>query len=511
MVNGGMTSFTDQSSAGRRRPSVAWSDVRGARWLPLLTVFAAAIGLRLVVVANTDVSWLITLSEKVLDGQRLYVDLIEINPPAAIILYLPLVALARVLALRPEVVVDAGVFLAIGASLALAGHILRRARQLDNHDAMRLAALAAAVLAILPAQTFGEREHIAVILLLPLFALWTSRLAGARQDILAVLAAGLGAGLTLAIKPQFALGLAPALIVLVVRTGSWRLLFAPENWVAGTLAAIYGASVFFFYPAFVSDITPMIMTTYVPVRHSLFVMLVQCPVLLLAAAQLWLASSWRPGLLRSPAMIMFAAAAGGFFLVFVLQGKGWPYHSYPVLAFVHIVLAVALSGRAPPGPRRRVEMAALLFGMTALAGATFYWLNLASSAAMLNEPVRRLVPNPRLLVISSDISVGHPLVRQVGGTWVGRVGSLWVTAGVLTRIDREVLDADTARKLAVYAERDRATLEQDIRQNRPDIIVIDRVAFDWEAWARADPGLAEQLAAYRAAASLDRHVILQRR
>ncbi len=506
-----MTSLTDQGSAGRRRPSVAWSDVRGARWLPLLTVFVAAIGLRLVVVANTDVSWLITLSEKVLDGQHLYVDLIEVNPPASVFLYLPLVALARLLALRPEVVVDASVFLAIGVSLAIAGHILRRARQLDDLDAMRLAGLVAAVLAILPAQTFGEREHIAVILLLPLFALWTSRLVGAKQGISAVLAAGVGAGLTLAIKPQLALGLAPALIVLVVRTGSWRLLFAPENWVAGMLAAVYGASVFVFYPTFISDITPMVMTTYVPIRHSLFVMLVQCPVLLFAAAQLRLATSWRPGLLRASAMIMFAAAAGGFFLVFVLQGKGWPYHSYPFLALVYIVLAVALSGRAPPEPRRRVETAVLLFGMTALACATFYWLNLASSVAMLNEPIRRLVANPRLLVISSDISVGHPLARQVGATWVGRVGSLWVTAGVLTRLEREVLDADTARTLAAYAERDRATLEEDIRQNRPDIIVIDRVAFDWEAWAQADPGLAEQLAAYRTAASLDRYVVLQRR
>ena len=102
-------------------------------------------------------------------------------------------------------------------------------------------------------------------------------------------------------------------------------------------------------------------------------------------------------------------------------------------------------------------------------------------------------------------------MRQVGGTWVSRVGSLWVTAGVLTRIEREALDAETARKLAAYAERDRASLEQDIRQNRPDIIVIDRVAFDWEAWARADPGLAEQSAGYRTAASLDRYAILQRR
>src|SRR3954465_10275637 len=89
--------ISDQDQIGLRKIlSAVWSHVR--LWLPLLTGFASAIGLRLVLVANTDVSWLITLSEKMLDGQRLYVDLIEVNPPASVFLYLPLVALARALA-----------------------------------------------------------------------------------------------------------------------------------------------------------------------------------------------------------------------------------------------------------------------------------------------------------------------------------------------------------------------------------------------------------------------------
>ena len=130
-----MTSIADQDQIGRRQPlGAAWSNVRVARWLPLLAVFAAAIGLRLVLVANTDVSYLITVSEKMLDGQRLYVDLIEFNPPASIFVYLPLVALARGLALRPEVVVDAGVFFAIGVSLGLASHILRKMYRLEGTD-----------------------------------------------------------------------------------------------------------------------------------------------------------------------------------------------------------------------------------------------------------------------------------------------------------------------------------------------------------------------------------------
>ena len=46
---------------------------------------------------------------------------------------------------------------------------------------------------------------------------------------------------------------------------------------------------------------------------------------------------------------------------------------------------------------------------------------------------------------------------------------------------------------------------------RFDDVEIDRTAFDWEAWARSDPALAQELAAYRTVASPDRHAILQRR
>jgi uncharacterized membrane protein YecN with MAPEG domain len=42
-------------------------------WLPLALILAAAIAMRYFVGANTDVSWEITLSEKILDGQRLMV------------------------------------------------------------------------------------------------------------------------------------------------------------------------------------------------------------------------------------------------------------------------------------------------------------------------------------------------------------------------------------------------------------------------------------------------------
>ena len=62
-------------------------------WLLPTAVVVAAILLRVRCVENADVSWLLTLAEKFLDGRR---DFIEINPPGAIFAYVPAVWLARV-------------------------------------------------------------------------------------------------------------------------------------------------------------------------------------------------------------------------------------------------------------------------------------------------------------------------------------------------------------------------------------------------------------------------------
>jgi hypothetical protein len=48
-------------------------------WLALAALFVVAVILRHELPANADVSWLLTVAERVWDGQRLYVDIIETN------------------------------------------------------------------------------------------------------------------------------------------------------------------------------------------------------------------------------------------------------------------------------------------------------------------------------------------------------------------------------------------------------------------------------------------------
>jgi len=65
---------------------------------------------------DVDVAWLLTLGEKLLAGQRPYIDMIETNPPMSILLYLPALIAGRGLGVAPEILVNLLVLLAIAAS-----------------------------------------------------------------------------------------------------------------------------------------------------------------------------------------------------------------------------------------------------------------------------------------------------------------------------------------------------------------------------------------------------------
>ena len=135
----------------RATPDVAGREALAPTSLLMVgIVFLIAIGLRQIVPLNTDVSWLLVVCERMLDGQHLYGDIIEINPPMAAFAYLPGVALARLLDVDPRHVIDAQLLLLAAASLFAVSRILRLSPSLAPENLGPLAIWAAAVVTILP-------------------------------------------------------------------------------------------------------------------------------------------------------------------------------------------------------------------------------------------------------------------------------------------------------------------------------------------------------------------------
>lgn len=481
--------------------------------LPVAAIFLAAALLRLVITGNGDVSWGITVAEKILAGARLYTDVIEVNPPASIYLYLPQTALARALSLKPEWLVDASVFFAAALSLWFTARIVRDNRLLpDGVNGTTALAVMAFVLTILPMRIFAEREHFALIAALPAIAVLAAMASGRTISPAVQAVAGIGAGLMALCKPYLAFGIVFAALAAALKARSWRPLFALQNWCAAIVCAVYAFWIWRAFPMFVSDILPFVADAYVPMRFSLTVFVFRSGLTIWLLMFALLGYFVRRAIFR-PALLVPLAASCGFILAYVVQGKAYPYQSYPALALGGFLLALGFlerfhqPNRAPGEDRRRVISAAAAAWAVALAAL---WFDLAPDFSALRAPLSAIKPHPKIITLSDDLGLGFPLTRDLGGEWVGRKPSLWVTT--FARDLRESADPAARARYAAYVEAERKMFAEDVVRGRPDVILLwpSATGQDWLGWAKADPQLAEALKAYRPRETVDGVTILSR-
>jgi hypothetical protein len=120
----------------------------------------------------------------------------------------------------------------------------------------------------------------------------------------------------------------------------------------------------------------------------------------------------------------------------------------------------------------------------------------------LEGRIQALAKHPRLITISDHVALGHPLVRQINGTWVGNSCVQVLAAGATLRQKSSQLTQGERAKLDGIIDFERRQLLADLRDGRPDVILVDTyllnsVPFDWLAWANSDPELQVELSHYR--------------
>ena len=199
-----MTSDAKSSLAAPRRSVGA---VALFSYWPAVLVLAVAALVRCFIWLNSDVSWLLTLAEQVLAGARAYVDYSEPNPPASIMIYMPAILFAELFSISAESALTILLFVGALVSLALVARALPGDALARVRERPLLLALACALLLILPGDNFAERENIALIVMLPLLAIYARRAGDARVEPALAVLGGLGGGVAIAIKPYFALAL----------------------------------------------------------------------------------------------------------------------------------------------------------------------------------------------------------------------------------------------------------------------------------------------------------------
>ncbi|MFT4116223.1 hypothetical protein [Bradyrhizobium sp.] len=463
------------------------------RWIVVAAILLAAALVQIPLVLNADLACLLTSGEKILDGRKLGIDLFELNPPLSVYMYMPATMLARATGIAPEFIVIILLVIEIGGALVL----IDRAAAAAGVDARErtIAVWSLAVLfAILPGAVFGQREHIAVVALTPFVAVTALRWRVLDPGRIAVLA-GIGAGLAMSIKPFFALVTGLPIIAGVVRQRSLKPLFTPEAWTAAAVVVGYGALVVAVFPTYLTIYAPMVAEAYLPIRQE-FVRLLPVPIVALGASLVFLRLLAPENFkMESDATPWLAAAIGGA-ASFILQGKSWPYMAFALCMFA--VAAPLLQARA-----KALRPPVVLGGLATIVLVGLYLSSPAPGFPPLRERVQALVKHPRLLTITDHVGLGHPLVRQIGGTWVGSsCAAQLLAAGAILRQSSEQLTDGERTKLVGIVDFERRHLLADVRSGHPDVILVDTYLlssfpFDWLAWANSDPELQTELSRYR--------------
>ena len=429
---------------------------------------------------NADNSWLFTMCEKVLDGARPYTDIIETNPPASFLLYMPAALLARWLQAPMELIVSVLVFAGALGCIVFSGAILKTGGLLRADETPLIANAAVLSLILMPGFSFAEREHIAAFLVLPMLALYAVRAEAGEIRFGQALAAGLLAGLVMAIKPHFVFAVALPLLLMAWRRRSLAPALRVENFAAAAVVLVYLASIVLLFPGFF-DVLPTLLHAYAPLREP-FVELVQHSWLLVNLGLL-AAIGYVLRVRGFDARVAVAgAASAGFLAAFLVQGKGWVNHGLPGVALAFLALAIAVApglfsvavGRVDAAwtSLRRLNLFIMLpaiLGLPVLFG-TLVQFTMREEYPGVAEIIRRIGPaQPKIITVSPDLDLGHPLVRRVGGVWSGQPHSLWLMLYAQLLIDSGRGDS---AQLAGFIARDARMFADAVAASHPDFILV---------------------------------------
>jgi len=210
------------------------------------------------------------------------------------------------------------------------------------------------------------------------------------------------------------------------------------------------------------------------------------------------------------AVLFTVLASLGFAISFFLQRRGWAYHSYPMVALALLTMGYALTADTDAKSNPRRPSIAAIAVLIATFAFGILWFDTSVYVGPIEGAVEALKARPKILVLSGEAAIGHPMVRTLHGVWVSRQENLWIREFVRLTREKTTVDTPTNAKLDGYLAQERSWLIEDFKRLPPDIVLVDNLRDGWGAWARADSEVAELLKPYALVQSIDGIDILRR-
>ena len=418
---------------------------------------------------NHDTSWYLVATRKWLDGARLYVDLIEVNPPLNFYYTVPAIWVADATGmgdLQAQTLVTTGL---MTASLLWVWHILYSTKTLNLRFKSAILAGSAVALFVPFLGDFAQREHAFVIFLLP-YLIGLSFSVGEQRSSSPEMLRAFYAGFGLCLKPHFMLVPAAITVALCLRDRSLRPIIMASNWVIFAMGLGYVALVKSLHPEYLDEIVPMALQVYGAYGFSASKVIANAnPGLLgLFCCLSFLVFRAR----QSHRFIPLLAGIFGCVLVYCAQWTGYGYQAAPFVALISLVCIWTLADQNfERSPHLLAATCLLIIAFDGVRGGTY-----RSPATEVLKPYVNLVgPKPRLAVFSSSLWPSFPLAIAADATWTSRYPALWLVPGAFNKLQSEECGTDTpacseAKNILL---RTRTNIVSDFIEGQADLLVVD--------------------------------------
>lgn len=304
-----------------------------------ILIFGFAIWVQYAGLFNSDVLWLAGCAQKLWHGGKYYTDFFETNPPMILYLYIPPLIVIHFFHLNIAFTYTAYIFLLAILSLIICERFLRSIFCHQDSFFYQILLLALAfVYLLIPSVSWGQREHITLMLVMPYLLLVGARLEQVEIKKGLVIVAGIMAGIGFAIKPYFLIPLVFVEMYLMLKKKSFFYWMRTEALIILMVLVFYLISIFVITPEYIYKIVPLVLPLYpgsvaYPWKFVFYQVSLLFSLIIIGFYFL------RKNTLRySGVAEILLVSFGGFYVAYLLQKVPWYYHEIPFLGIM-IVLA----------------------------------------------------------------------------------------------------------------------------------------------------------------------------
>jgi len=411
---------------------------------------------------NEDSVWIIYSTQNMLHGATLYTDIVETNPPLIFLLNTIPLFFAKLMTISITHSYIIFVFLLICISLYLSNIIFKANSNISTSQRYLLQTALLVSLSILPSGDFGEREHLFIIFIFPyiLMMMFQDKIKLSKKETIFI---SLFSVLGFNIKPYFFFTFIIAETIYFLYHRSIKTLFRTQTLIIGISGFVYLGIIYIFFIEYYDVLLPLVISSYSDAFKKSFFDLILFHINDLMLISIFTISTLIFVYKRKQLdLSMLLSLIYSLVILYFYQQKGWHYHLLPAFILTSFSFFYILIVYINKENYKFTALGAILILLISFENR---YIN---RYQYISNILNNFKPHSKVLILSTDIARGLPLVVQSHHLWCSRFPSLWM----LPKVAKD----PSKRSLQNYMNN---AIYKDMLKYKPDYIITDQFVYNY--------------------------------